>query len=322
MRHLHGQHPDERWAVVARDLAIPVPFDIGVFTARLGARTGRVVELVPAGMGPGDPSGTLLRTADADYLCYERRTSPFHQAHIALSLTAYLLAGDATGPLIDRRLVPDLSPQLVRLMLGEPAGSAVAEAEAEAFAFIVLERAGAAACPAASAWRALRRLAPLRSALAGVLPEVADPVPAGRRGVRFRLYQRVIEIRDAVLALQPYRDPEVASAAKRIARAAGFDGDELAVMVEAAVLAGAVRAWETGRRVPQSATEPGQVPALGLDLRSETHWLVTVSRAFDRLCHDGETGRRRRSWEPSGRHGALDGKRSRPTAPLNAWSLY
>jgi hypothetical protein len=62
-------------------------------------------------------------------------------------------------------------------------------------------------------------------------------------------------------------------------------------------------------------------PALRLDLRTETAWLVTVSLAFARLCRDGEAGTRRGSREPAGRPGALNGKRSH-TAPLNAWSLY
>jgi hypothetical protein len=163
---------------------------------------------------------------------------------------------------------------------------------------------------------------PLRSALSGAIPEAMSVVPSARRAVRFRLYQRVIEIRDAALILRPYRDPEVASAATRVARAAGLSGGELAATVEAAVLASAVRAWNAGRRAPNPAGESGQAPAIGADLRSEADWLVTVSRVFARLGHDGETGRRRRSWDPAEQHGALDGKRSRPTAPLNAWSLY
>src|SRR5260370_7227077 len=89
-------------------------------------------------MGPDAPSGTWLQTADADYLCYEEQTSPFHQAHIVLSLAGHVLLGEATGQLVDRQLVPGLSPQLVRLMLGDDARSAVTACEAETFAFLAL----------------------------------------------------------------------------------------------------------------------------------------------------------------------------------------
>ncbi len=311
-----------RCAAMVRELAIPVPFELEAFRARLEGRTGRIVELVPAVMPAGAPSGTLLRTAGADYLCYERHTSPLHQAHIVLSLAAHLVLGDATGPLIDRRLVPDLSPQLIRLMLGDGPGSTATQEEAETFAFLALERAGAAAYPPALAWRALRRLMPLRSALCSAIPEAASVgIQGARRSARLRLYQRVIELRDAALILRPYRDPEVASAAARAARAAGFSGRELAATVEAAVLASAVRAWNTGRPALHSAGDTGVVPAPGPDLRSETDWLVTVSRAFAQLYQDGKTRRRRGSREPAGRHGVPRGKRS-PAAPLNAWSLY
>lgn len=310
-----------RCAAMVRELAIPAPFELEAFRARLEGRTGRIAELVPAVMPAGAPSGTLLRTAGADYLCYERHTSPLHQAHIVLSLAAHLVLGVATGPLIDRRLVPDLSPQLVRLMLGDGAGRTATQEESETFAFLVLERAGAAAYPPALAWRALRRLMPLRSALCSAIPEAVSVVPGARRAVRFRLYQRVIEIRDAALTLRPYRDPEVASAAGRAARAAGLSGGELAAMVEAAVLASAVRTWNAGRPALRSAGDMGHGAGLGSDLRSEADWLVTVSRAFGQLCQDGETGRLRGSRERAGPHGGPRGKRS-PAAPLNAWSLY
>ena len=87
------------------------------------------------------------------------------------------------------------------------------------------------------------------------------------------------------------------------------------------MLASAVRAWNAGRPARHSAGDMGMPPALGMDLRSETDWLVTVSRAFDRLYRDGQAGRRRGSREPAGPHDAQRGKRTR-AAPLNAWSLY
>ena len=311
-----------RRAAAIGDLAIPVPFELGSFRASLERSAGVAVKLVPAVMPPGAPSGVFFETGNTCYLCYERDTSPLHQAHIVLSLTSHLVLGETADSLIDRRLVPDLSPQLIRLMLGDVPSRAVAQADAETFAFVALERAGAAEYSSALAWRAVRRLLPLRSALCDAIPEaVSIVVPSGRRSARLLLYQRVIEIRDAALMLRPYRDPDVASAAALVAGAAGITGDELAATVEAAVLAAAVRVRNAGRPALNSAGDTGVAPALGLGLRSEADWLAAVSRAFARLCQGGETRRRRGSLEPAGRHGASRGKSTTAT-PLNAWSLY
>ena len=102
-----------------------------------------------------------------------------------LSLASHLVLGETADSLIDRRLVPDLSPQLIRLMLGDVPSRAVAQADAETFAFVALKRAGAASYPPALAWRALRRLIPLQSALCDAIPEAASiVVPSGRRSAR------------------------------------------------------------------------------------------------------------------------------------------
>ena len=311
-----------RRAAAIGDLAIPVPFELGAFRASLERNTGAAVKLVSAVMPPGAPSGVFFETGSTRYLCYERDTSPLHQAHIVLSLASHLVLGETSDSPIDRRLVPDLNPQLIRLMLGDVPSRAVAQAEAETFAFVALKRAGAASYPSALAWRALRRLMPLQSALCDAIPEAASiVVPSGRHAARIRLYQRVIEIRDAALMLRPYRDPEVASAAALVARAAGITGDELAATIEAAVLAAAVCVRNAGRPALNSAGSTGVAPALGLGLRSEADWLAAVSRAFARLGQDGETRRRRGSLESAGRRGASRGE-STTTAPLNAWSLY
>ena len=282
MRYRH--RPDragQRCADMVRDLAIPVPFDLGALRACLKQRTGRVVEMLPAVMEPGAPSGTFFSTAGADYLYYEQRTTPFHQAHIVLSLTGRMLLGELDGPSFDRRLVPDLSPQLIGLMLGQIADSTATQAEAETFAFLAMDRAHLAACSSFFAWRALRRLRPLYSALCEAVPEATKAAASGgRSSMRLRLYQQVIEIRDAALALRRYRDPEVASAVASAARAAGLTAAELTAVVEAAVLAAAMCARNAGRPVRQQADEAALPPTLGADLRSDTAWLVKVSRAF------------------------------------------
>jgi Family of unknown function (DUF6545) len=271
-----------RCTEMVRRLAVPVPFELEEFRACLERRIRRVVELVPVEMEPGAPSGTWFRTAGADYLCYEQQTSAFHQAHIVLSLAAHLLLlGDAAGPSVDLRLVPDVSPELVRLMLGGAACSPVTQLEAETFAFLALDRTLPDGYPSSLARAAFRYLRPLHSALRRAVPEVTSAGIRGvRPGVRFRLHQRVIEISDAVLALRPYRDPQVASAAAGAGGAAGLAGDDLAAAVEAAVLAAAMRARCTGDPPLYAVGNTGDRPLVEPDLRSEAVWLVMVSRAF------------------------------------------
>ena len=288
-----GQDPAERrFAAMIRELAIPAPFKLSEFGACLERRTGRAVELAPVIMAADAPSGVWLRTGRADYFYYEEQTPPFHQAHIVLSLAAQMLLGDGSGSSVDRLLVPDVSPQLVRLMLGDTDGRPVAPGEAEAFAFLALESAEAAGYPPLLARRAIRQLAPLYSALRAGVPEAVGAADCmDRAGARFRLCRQVIEIRDAVLALRPYRDPEVALAAQRDGRAAGLSGAGLAAAVEAAVLASALAAWNAGRRVPDAGSGTDWVPLCRSDLRSEVTCLAQVSRAFGRLRLDGRPAR-------------------------------
>lgn len=141
-------------------------------------------------------------------------------------------------------------------------------------------------------YRACRALHPLWLALCQATPEIAlvAPTSAARDtlafgDVDFRLYRRVIEIRDGQLALGPYRTPGVAATARRLAEAAGLVGDQLQAAVEAAGLAAALRAkaedkqgaTTRGERGGEHARHPGAA-----DLSSEVAWLVQVARAFDR----------------------------------------
>jgi hypothetical protein len=129
-----------------------------------------------------------LRTDAADYLYYEERTSPFHQAHVVASLAARLLIGDVAAEGMSRQLVPDLQLQAGKPFHGVEVSNAIGRSESESFAFEILRRRGF--FPSAlQAHILLRRLQPLRR----VLPASAVDVQAG--AVR-RLYHSVVAVRD------------------------------------------------------------------------------------------------------------------------------
>ena len=121
-------------------------------------------------------------------------------------------------------------------------------------------------------WRALYHADP---AIALDPPTVPDALVLGR--VRLRLYRRVIEIRDGLLALRPYRDPAVATAARHRATHAGLHGQRLDAAVEAAVIAAALhaRAADHPPRTTSDTTIAG-----GDDLATETAYLALVARAY------------------------------------------
>jgi hypothetical protein len=87
-------------------------------------------------------------------------------------------------------------------------------------------------------------------------------------------------MREAILALGPYRDPRIFRSAIDAGRAAGLAGDELAASVEAEVLDAAIWAKLSGQPV---GSEHGDVCVpdwLGVELRGEAEWLAKVSESL------------------------------------------
>lgn len=100
-----------------------------------------------------------------------------------------------------------------------------------------------------AAWRLMAWLAdgPLHAALREAVPEITGAAACGFwPAASLRLHRQVIRIRDAALALRPYRDRQVAGVATRAARAAGLGEGDLAAVVEASVLSAAMRARAAG----------------------------------------------------------------------------
>ncbi|GAB1510456.1 MAB_1171c family putative transporter [Actinophytocola sp. KF-1] len=133
-------------------------------------------------------------------------------------------------------------------------------------------------------WRALYRADP---AIALDPPSVPDFLVLGR--LRLRLYRRVIEIRDGLLALRPYRDPAVAATARDRATRAGLTGPEHDAAVEAAVVAAALRARAEGR-TPRGDGETAVTG--GADLAGETEFLGRVARAYRTLPRETRAAQR------------------------------
>ncbi|MEV4443151.1 MAB_1171c family putative transporter, partial [Streptomyces sp. NPDC049577] len=145
-----------------------------------------------------------------------------------------------------------------------------------------------------AAYRRHRRLYPLWAALHEAIPTIAltpahSPF-ADRLTVRrleFRLYRRVIEIRDGQLALRGHYDPAAEEEARRAGVAAGLSGDALrahleAVRIRAALAHRARHGAAAAGHTPAGPPAPGG-PSEHTGLSDETAWLVRVATAFAAL---------------------------------------
>lgn len=130
-------------------------------------------------------------------------------------------------------------------------------------------------------WYAYWRLYPLWAVLRQAIPEIElPPDPAMRQSIRYRLYRRVIEIRDAQLALRPYAEPERVARAAAAARSSGLAEEAVAAVAEAAAVVTSVRSHFRGcpgRAEAPPAGHPGAAPCA--DVSAEAARLITVSRA-------------------------------------------
>jgi hypothetical protein len=154
------------------------------------------------------------------------------------------------------------------------------------------------------AYVAHQRLYPLWSALYRSSPEIALDPPSSRlrdaldvRDIDFRLYRRVIEIRDGRLALRPYLCPDVRTkVAHDVAQSHLAAVDEFAT-VEARVLADALQAKREGRlgRAGVHAEEP-----MGSsDINGEVSWLEKVAHLFTNVTATQSMRTGADEWKPT-----------------------
>jgi Family of unknown function (DUF6545) len=128
---------------------------------------------------------------------------------------------------------------------------------------------------------AYQRLYPLWKVLHAGTPAIALQPPRSRWSVRdlgFRLLRLIIEIRDGQFALRPWMDPAAAEYAHRHGRAAGYTGDQLLALVEAATITAALHAKKLDR--PERVGGTGNPALGGDDEATETAWLTRVAQAL------------------------------------------
>ncbi|GGX81640.1 hypothetical protein GCM10010510_28340 [Streptomyces anandii JCM 4720] len=135
-------------------------------------------------------------------------------------------------------------------------------------------------------YRQYRTLHPLWCAVYRAVPAVAlqpDKTFMGRalvfRALEFKLYRRVIEIRDGILAVRHRVAPGVTSAALERGRAAGLSGNDLLAVVEAAQLASALDGCGTGDRADGDIMIDGPPRT---SFQEELTWIVKLAEVFDR----------------------------------------
>ncbi|MCX2968242.1 MULTISPECIES: MAB_1171c family putative transporter [Streptomyces] len=95
--------------------------------------------------------------------------------------------------------------------------------------------------------RHLRGLTPLWETLTAAVPEVVLHEELRRGELRMRLHRRMVEIRDALLALQPYLTPEARAEADAVAARSGLTGSARQALADACRLEAARHAKLAGR---------------------------------------------------------------------------
>jgi hypothetical protein len=132
-------------------------------------------------------------------------------------------------------------------------------------------------------WLAYWQLRPLWAVLMQAVPHVELPAMQGSRlRIRWRLLRRVIEIRDAELALRPYWRLDVAARASAAASSDALDPELQAAAVEAAVVMDAAGACLRGTPPSREPVHENIWPVADDDLHSEIARLVNVSRVIRR----------------------------------------
>ncbi|MCP2337287.1 hypothetical protein FHU30_002635 [Actinomadura rupiterrae] len=125
---------------------------------------------------------------------------------------------------------------------------------------------------------AIKSLEPMWLELTQAMPQVV--LKADHQNRTERLYRKIIEIRDAQLALNAYQDDELRCLVRKTAQVRGLCGSRLDAAVEGTLLSLALAAMKAGREAAASSPVKDLGGRPSPDLMSECQWLVQVSEFF------------------------------------------
>lgn len=141
---------NEDMLAMARELPIPVPWDLDVFIANLAAQRGRPIHLIPTDTAAlaGSPCGLWLTREHDDLILHEIGTSEYHIDQIVCHEIGHMMLGHgrnrAFGPDRDReqdlcrKVLPAIDPETVQAVLGRTDYASDQERDAEMFANILM----------------------------------------------------------------------------------------------------------------------------------------------------------------------------------------
>ncbi|MEU7219038.1 hypothetical protein [Nocardia iowensis] len=139
----------DRFRELSDAVPIPRPWSLDAYVAVVAEYRKRPITLAPmdtsglGGTGCGTGSGLWIARHDDDIIVYDRDTSPWHAQHIVLHEVGHMLLDhgqqhtgqpDAVGSDALSRLLPSISLDSVRRVLGRDAYGDDYERDAEAFA--------------------------------------------------------------------------------------------------------------------------------------------------------------------------------------------
>ncbi|WP_427889187.1 hypothetical protein ACQHIV_38095 [Kribbella sp. GL6] len=123
---------------LAATVPMPAPFDQDRFLAGIAELRGRPIEVLTSAVDV--PCGLLVSTDAIDYILAPSNTTSLHRQHIVFHEVAHLLCEHGEGTTVPAPVLPGLSADLVRRVLGRSAYTDPQEREAELVATFLTQR--------------------------------------------------------------------------------------------------------------------------------------------------------------------------------------
>lgn len=148
---------NEEMLAMARELPIPVPWDLDVFIQNLAAHRGRPIRLIPTDTAAltGSPCGLWLTREHDDLILHEVGTSDYHVSQIVAHEVGHMVLGHGRDRAFGadrhreqelcRKVLPAIDPDTVHAVLGRTNYASDQERDAETFASILMIAAAEAA---------------------------------------------------------------------------------------------------------------------------------------------------------------------------------